>query len=144
MGFIDYLDAVVNNNDGEPEVIKNAICIHEEDAGVLWKHTDWRSGNANTARGRRLVISFFVTIANYDYGFYWYLSQDGAIQLEVKLTGILLTNAVSPDTKSSDLKYSILLRQGLAAAHHQHYFKYLFNLLLNIMKLLQHISSQFN
>ena len=42
---------------------------------MLWKHTDWRSGKANLARCRRLAISSFATVANYDYGFYWYLYQ---------------------------------------------------------------------
>lgn len=34
-------------------------------------------------------------IANYEYGFFWYLYQDGTIQHEVKLTGILSTNGMS-------------------------------------------------
>lgn len=41
---------IVNTNKGEARVIKNAICIHEEDYGVLWKHTNWRTGEASTAR----------------------------------------------------------------------------------------------
>ena len=39
----------------------NAICMHEEDYGVLWKHTDLFTGAAETRRQRRLVISFFTT-----------------------------------------------------------------------------------
>jgi len=39
-----------------------------------------------TRRQRRLVVSFFVAVGNYDYGFYWYLYLDGSIQLEVKAT----------------------------------------------------------
>ena len=60
-------------------MIKNAICLHEEDYGVLWKHIDMFNGMAETRRQRRLVISFFLTIGNYDYGFYWYLYLDGTI-----------------------------------------------------------------
>ena len=73
--------------------IANAVCIHEEDFGVLWKHTDIFSGSAQTRRQRRLVVSFFSTVGNYDYGFYWYLYLDGTIELEMKLTGILFTSA---------------------------------------------------
>ena len=69
----------------------NAICMHEEDFGVLWKHTDLFTGSAETRRQRRLVISFFVTVGNYDYGFYWYLYLDGTIELEVKATGVVFT-----------------------------------------------------
>jgi primary-amine oxidase len=47
-------------------IIKNAICIHEEDAGILWKHTDIRPGGRSRAvRRRRLVISMVCTLANY-------------------------------------------------------------------------------
>lgn len=73
--------------------MKNAICLHEEDYGVLWKHTDMFNGMTETRRSRRLVISFFLTIGNYDYGFYWYLYLDGTIELEAKATGIVFTSA---------------------------------------------------
>ena len=66
LGEIRYLDAVVHDSRGEPQVIRNAICIHEEDDGILWKHVDERTG-AQTRRARRLVISFHVTVANYEY-----------------------------------------------------------------------------
>ena len=60
-------------HDGKPHVIKNAICIHEEDAGVLWKHTDFRpGGRSQTVRRRRLVVSMVCTVAN--YGKYYFLS----------------------------------------------------------------------
>ena len=44
LGEIYYFDAVLNNGQGEPFTIPNAVCMHEEDYGILWKHTDWRSG----------------------------------------------------------------------------------------------------
>ena len=37
VGYIHYMDATVNTHDGKPNVIKNAVCIHEEDFGILWK-----------------------------------------------------------------------------------------------------------
>jgi primary-amine oxidase len=46
VGEVKYLDAIVCNALGEAEVIQNAICIHEEDAGVLWKHTNWRTASS--------------------------------------------------------------------------------------------------
>ena len=46
--MIHYFDAHLVNDDGEGVEIKNAICMHEEDAGLAWKHTDWRSGNKKT------------------------------------------------------------------------------------------------
>lgn len=61
LGSIYYMDGVCNNLDGEPWVIPNAICIHEEDNGLLFKHTDFRTNKAHSARSRRLVISQIVT-----------------------------------------------------------------------------------
>ena len=70
-------------------------------------------------RGRRLVISSFSAIGNYDYGFFWYLHQDGSIAYEVKLTGVLSTGAVDPDERP---RHGVLVAPGLNAMVHQHYF----------------------
>ena len=43
-------------------VIKKAVCMHEEDFGILWKHTEYRTDHLETRRSRRLVISFFCTV----------------------------------------------------------------------------------
>ena len=56
-------------------IIKKAVCMHEEDYGTLWKHTEYRTGHSEVRRSRRLVLSFIATIANYEYGFYWYFYQ---------------------------------------------------------------------
>ena len=42
LGLIQYFDAHLCDSRGEPLTIKNAICMHEEDYGILWKHTDRR------------------------------------------------------------------------------------------------------
>ncbi|MGN9841131.1 primary-amine oxidase [Nonomuraea sp. H19] len=118
LGEITYFDAVVTDGAGLPKVITNAICMHEEDYGVLWKHTDPANGSRETRRQRRLVISFFVTVGNYDYGFYWYLYLDGTIELEVKATGIVFTGAY--DERIAP--YGSEVAPGLAAPYHQHLF----------------------
>ena len=43
VGHIEYFDGVVNDNDGGAVVIPNAMCMHEEDAGIGWKHMDFRT-----------------------------------------------------------------------------------------------------
>jgi primary-amine oxidase len=118
LGEIAYLDATIADDFGEPRVIPNAICIHEEDHGILWKHFDIFTGTSQARRQRRLVVSFFTTIGNYDYGFYWYFSLDGAIECEVKLTGALFT-AAHPGGSSP---YSAQVAPGLGAPVHQHLF----------------------
>ncbi len=119
LGEIFYFDAAVADGDGNPVPIPNAICMHEEDFGVLWRHIDWRNGQGQVRRSRRLVISSFSAIGNYDYGFFWYLYQDGTIEYEVKLTGVLSTGAVAPDEVPA---HGTLVAPGLNAMVHQHFF----------------------
>lgn len=119
LGYIKYFDAVLNDSKGNPFIIKNAICMHEEDFGTIWKHTDRRTGFPETRRSRRLVISSVSTVENYEYGFFWYLYQDGNIQFEIKLTGILSLGALPVDVKP---KYGNLIAPQLYAPNHQHFF----------------------
>jgi len=115
LGEIAYLDATVADEHGQPRVISNAICIHEEDFGILWKHTDIFNGSAQSRRQRRLVVSFFTTVGNYDYGFYWYFYLDGTVELEIKATGVVFTSA-QPGP------YATEVAPGLGAPVHQHLF----------------------
>ncbi|KAE9001143.1 Histamine oxidase [Phytophthora rubi] len=91
LGKIQYLDATEAD---EPVLIANAICIHEEDFGTLWKHTDVFTAKGSVRRQRRLVIPFFVTVGNYDYGLYWYFYLDDKIELECKATGIVFSSGL--------------------------------------------------
>ncbi len=94
LGEISYLDAVLHDSRGEPYDIPNAICIHEEDDAVLWKHVDEKAG-AEVRRSRRLVVSFHATVANYEYLVYWRFYQDGTIECEVRATGIMVVSHVA-------------------------------------------------
>lgn len=119
LGEIFYFDAAVCSASGEPVEINNAICMHEEDVGVLWRHVQWRTGEGAVRRSRRLVISSFAGIGNYDYGFFWYFYQDGTIEHEVKLTGVLSTGAVHVGQQP---EHGVLVAPQLNAMVHQHYF----------------------
>lgn len=99
LGEIHYSDAVLADDRGHAHTITNAICIHEEDVGILFKHTDEFTGAVDVRRNRRLVISFFITVGNYDYGFYWYLYLDGTLELECKATGIVYTAAYGDEAQ---------------------------------------------
>lgn len=118
LGEIHYMDVVVADDLGEPRTITNAICLHEEDYGVLWKHTDLFTNAQETRRQRRMVVSFFTTIGNYDYGFYWYLYLDGSIECEAKLTGIPFTSGMP----SGEHRFATEAAPGLGLPFHQHLF----------------------
>ncbi|MEO3935918.1 primary-amine oxidase [Dermatophilaceae bacterium Soc4.6] len=119
LGEIHYFDGVVNDQDGLPTTIGNAICMHEEDASIGWKHTDFRTERVEVRRNRRLVVSFIATVGNYEYGFYWNLYLDGSIEFEIKLTGVLSTGALPV---GEDPVFGTLVAPGLMAPNHEHYF----------------------
>jgi primary-amine oxidase len=120
VGEIRYLDAVLADEGGTPQVIRNAICMHEEDYGILWKHWNFRyQADAEVRRSRRFVVSAIHTIGNYEYGFFWYLYLDGTIQFEAKLTGIVQTRAVAPGVTP---EFGTLVAPQLDAPNHQHLF----------------------
>lgn len=119
LGEIRYLDAHVCNAAGEVMRIPQAICIHEEDFGISWKHTDFRTEDVAVRRLRRLVVSFIATVGNYEYAIYWYFYQDGRIENEIKLTGILSTGGLDD---GEDTRYGTRLGKNLYGPNHQHFF----------------------
>jgi primary-amine oxidase len=119
VGHIHYFDGVVNDNDGGSVVIPNAVCMHEEDAGIGWKHMDFRTEATQVRRRRRLVISSVATVGNYEYGYFWYLYTDGTIEYEIKLTGVISTGAIA---EGETPRHGTLVAPGLYGPHHQHFF----------------------
>lgn len=119
LGSIQYLDVHLNRMDGSVMSVDKAICIHEEDDGVLWKHADFRTLRGEVRRARKLVISAIATVANYEYAFYWYLHLDGSIEFEIKATGIINTAACIPGQPG---KYATEVMPGVIGHIHQHIF----------------------
>jgi primary-amine oxidase len=119
LGTIHYFDAVVADLFGQPRIIADAICLHEEDAGLSWKHFDMRTNRTEVRRARKLVISSISTIGNYEYASYWYLHQDGRIEYEMKATGIINTAACHPGQPG---KYGTEVAPGVVGHIHQHIF----------------------
>ncbi|RYO97145.1 hypothetical protein DL765_011314 [Monosporascus sp. GIB2] len=119
-GSIHYLDAEVPTRAGDVRTIKNAICIHEEDSGILFKHTDFRDDSVIVTRARKLVVQQIFTAANYEYAIQWIFHQDGTIQPEIKLTGILNTYSMNPDEDTKG--WGTQVYPGVNAHNHQHLF----------------------
>ncbi len=118
LGEIRYLDAVLADSRGEPTVIENAVCIHEEDNAVLWKHVDPYAGT-EVRRMRRLVVSIHATVANYEYLIYWRFHQDGAIECEVRATGIMVTTPLPEGAPTPPT--GALVDRRTYAPFHQHF-----------------------
>ncbi|KKA27262.1 hypothetical protein TD95_004093 [Thielaviopsis punctulata] len=119
-GSIHYLDAYFPTQAGGVRTVKNAVCIHEEDAGILFKHTDFRDDSMIVTRARKLVIQQIFTAANYEYAVQWIFHQDGTIQPEIKLTGILNTYSMAVDEDTHG--WGTQVYPGVNAHNHQHLF----------------------
>ncbi len=121
LGEIVYMDGHVTDERGGARTIANAVCIHEEDFGVLWKHTYANEQGVQSwvRRSRRLVVSAIATVGNYDYGFYWYFYQDGSWEHEIKATGIVQTIAMADDDPQITRHR---IAPGLGGTIHQHFF----------------------
>jgi primary-amine oxidase len=121
LGVIAYLDGHVINALGEVVAKKNCICIHEVDAGIQWKHTNHRTGKATVVRKRQLQLQTIITVANYEYIFYWVLDQSGEIEFETRATGILSTTPIDPDN-TDKIAFGTRVASGVLAPYHQHIF----------------------
>lgn len=120
LGLVKYFDAWHNNSSGEPMKLPNVVCCHEQDDGILWKHTNFRTNNAVVTRSRILVLQTIITVSNYEYIFAFHLGQEASIHYEVRATGILSTAPISIDEKGCS--YGTIVAPGVLAPYHQHLF----------------------
>lgn len=119
LGHIKYFDAWHITNTGEPLKLPNVVCCHEQDDGILWKHTNFRTQNAVVTRSRVLVLQTIITVSNYEYIFAFHFGQDASIHYEVRATGILST---VPINLGDEVPYGTIVAPGIMAPYHQHLF----------------------
>lgn len=122
LGNIQYLDGVVSDDKGAPVPMENVVCVHEQDAGVLWKHTNFRTGRAALVRNRELVLQSIITVGNYEYILYFIFNQAAEIMYEVRATGILSTQPIDHELNEVGVPFGTVVHPGVLAAHHQHIF----------------------
>lgn len=119
LGEIMYLDFDHLNVQGENSKLKSVVCVHEEDDGIGWKHTNYRTNRPAVVRSRILVIQTIITVANYEYIFAWKFDQSAGVHLETRATGILSTAAIMPGETSP---YGNVVSPGVLGTNHQHIF----------------------
>jgi primary-amine oxidase len=133
-------DGLLADEKGAPREVPRAVAIYERDGGILWKHYDLDTGRNETRRARDLVLSWIATVGNYDYGFNWIFHQDGTLEMDIILTGIMQTKGVSGRAGVSDGRASVsdgragvsemtdhhghLVMKDVSATHHQHFFNF--------------------
>ncbi|KIX04344.1 uncharacterized protein Z518_05212 [Rhinocladiella mackenziei CBS 650.93] len=119
LGHIKYFDGWHTTSSGDPIHIPNAICCHEIDDGILWKHTNFRTGNAVVTRSRVLVLQTIITVSNYEYIFAFHFGQDASLRYEVRATGIVSTVPINIGDK---VPFGTTVAPGVMAPYHQHLF----------------------
>ncbi len=119
LGSIYYLSSVLNDDNGKPLLMPNCVCIHEQDGGIGWKHTNYRTGRAAVTRSRELVLQSIITVSNYEYILAFQFNQAGELHYEVRATGILSTQ---PIDEGITVPWGTVVHPGVLAAHHQHFF----------------------
>ncbi|KAJ6096103.1 hypothetical protein N7486_006849 [Penicillium sp. IBT 16267x] len=119
LGVIKYFDGWHNTMTGEPVKLPNVVCCHEQDDGILWKHTNFRTQNAVVTRSRILVLQTIITVSNYEYIFAFHFGQDACVYYEVRATGILST---CPINIGDSVGYGTVVAPGVLAPYHQHLF----------------------
>ncbi|KAK6464070.1 copper-containing amine oxidase [Scheffersomyces coipomensis] len=117
LGVIKYLDGHGIHANGEPYVIPNTICMHEQDNGLLYKHVNYRTNNAVLARKREFVVQTIATVANYEYIINLKFVNDGSIDIEARATGILSTMPIDENVK---VPWGTIVGPNVMAAYHQH------------------------
>ncbi|KZT55201.1 hypothetical protein CALCODRAFT_518892 [Calocera cornea HHB12733] len=121
LGHIKYFDGYRTDSQGNPVLLKNVICLHEQDGGLLHKHTNYRSGAATVARNRQLVVQMICTVANYEYIFAWIFDQAAGIDFEVRATGILSTIPFE-NQDGETCEWGTNVAPGVVGSYHQHLF----------------------
>ncbi|SDT00353.1 primary-amine oxidase [Mucilaginibacter mallensis] len=121
-----YVPAILHTENGVPFQVDRAVAVYEEYGGVLWRH------GTVSRRATNLCIKYYTMIENYDYAFTWKFHQDGTIDVDVELTGIVEVKGVhrinemdAPD--KDDLSYQghtfgTLVHPHVEAINHQHFF----------------------
>ncbi|CAG7917674.1 unnamed protein product [Penicillium olsonii] len=121
LGHIKYFDGYRTDSKGNAVPLKNVICMHEQDGGILHKHSNYRNQLATVVRNRQLVVQMICTVSNYEYIFAWIFDQAGGVEYEVRATGILSTMPID-NSDGLTVPWSTNVGPGVSAPNHQHVF----------------------
>ncbi|KAB5536213.1 copper amine oxidase [Coniochaeta sp. 2T2.1] len=122
LGSIYYMSGVVTDAEGQPVKMPNVVCVHEQDNGLLWKHTNYRTDRACVVRNRELVLQTILTVSNYEYILMFIFNTAGDVTYEVRATGILSTQPVDLSLTKTPHPFGTVVHPGVLAGYHQHFF----------------------
>lgn len=119
LGSIYYLSGLLADDKSQPLEMPNVVCVHEQDAGIGWKHTNYHTGRAAIVRSRELVVQSIITVANYEYILAFVFNQAAEMHYEVRATGLLSTQPIDDGVT---VPFGNKVHPGCLAVHHQHIF----------------------
>lgn len=126
-----YIDAFYAGADGKPVQISDAFCVFERYAGdVSWRHTEVGIPNLVITEVRpevTLVVRMVSTVGNYDYIFDWEFKTNGAIRVQVGLSGILEMKAstyTNLEEVANEEIYGSLLAENTIGVFHDHFLTF--------------------
>lgn len=120
-----FFDADFVDDFGKAYIIPRAVALYERDGGLLWKHFTMETEKNESRRGRELVASMIATIGNYDYSLNWIFKEDGAVEVQNELTGMMLAKGVAEGHAGHEASaHAHKVSPRVAAPHHQHFFSY--------------------
>ncbi len=117
------LDVLFADDEGNPTVSEDIIGIYEQDAGILWRHYDSNTETYEGRRSRELVVTSVAAIGNYDYGINWVFHEDGTLEVQTDLTGIMLVKGTDAQTETHD-SFGHLVAPNVLAVNHQHFINF--------------------
>jgi primary-amine oxidase len=119
------LNVLLTDETGEPYTQENTIGLYERDGGMLWKHYEYNTDRNDIRRARDLVLTTMVAVGNYDYGISWIFHQDGTLEVQTDLTGIILAKAIAAETQDqANSPYGRLVQPNIIGNNHQHFFNF--------------------
>lgn len=119
-GEVAYMTFFIHDEMGNVVPKQNAVCIHEENAGLLWAHKG-RDERVIHTRSQRLTITCMASMSNYDYKFSWRFYQDGSIEMNTELSGILTTQLHAQNETIGDV-FGVTVFPQINGQRHQHFF----------------------
>ena len=122
-----FFDSDTADDRGRVKKVERTIALFERDGGLAWKHA-FHGGTNESRRGRELVLLAITTLSTYDYGIQWVFHQDGTLEAEVLLTGLVQVKAVAVPHPLGHaghrFAHAVDAERRLLATNHQHFFSY--------------------
>lgn len=123
-----YLDQVLADDNGNPFVLQDSVCIFERPLGSpLWRHV----GDTATASvpAVELVVRMAPVVGNYDYLVDYIFSKAGDIDVRTGAAGIDAVKAVAAQTlagssSEEDTAYGNMIGNGLVGINHDHFISF--------------------